>query len=75
MTAPLDSTPAAADFDPTLLQVAAVNVTLPPAGARNQMPQPTGDAARVQLGAGTELGQVCVYRQGDALIVRVPTAQ
>ena len=54
MTAPLDSMPAAAEFDPTLVQVAAVTVALPPACARNQMAQPTGYAARIRLGAGTE---------------------
>lgn len=66
MSAPLDSV---SDFDPTLEQVAAVNVALPPSGTRNTIPQPTGDAARVVLGAGTEFGQVCVYRQGDSLMV------
>jgi hypothetical protein len=68
MTAPLNRTQTA-EFDPTLEQVAAVNVALPPIGSRTAIPQPAGDAARIVLGAGIEFGQVCVARQGDTLMI------
>ena len=71
MTAPLDrlQTP---EFDPTLEQVAAVNLALPPAGGRVAVRQPANEAPHIVLGAAIEFGQVCVVRQGETLVISAP---
>lgn len=71
MTASRDTSTAGAEpvFDPTVVQLAALNVALPPAGTRQTVAAPTGDAALVQLSPGTDFGQVCVFRQGTSLFV------